>query len=180
MAVECFCGCGRKVKFTRRALNGTGGLVQAQLDGWEAREPALTESGEWTPGLTVFLETGEGIADEMKELTHGGPLRITTSQRDITAWLNQSNAMLKRVAEGDTSAIAELPEPAPAASESVPAASPKPVDPADREARRAEIEAIRAGYESGGEEENACPHCGAVIADPGEYLAHVSSAHGPG
>ena len=110
MAVECFCGCGRKVKFTRRALNGTGGLVQAQLDGWEAREPALTESGEWTPGLTVFLETGEGIADEMKDLTHGGPLRITTSQRDITAWLNESNALLKRVAEGDASAIAGLPE----------------------------------------------------------------------
>lgn len=181
MAVECFCGCGRQVKFTRRALNGTGAMVQGQLDQWEAREPDLTASGEWTPGLTAFLETGEGVAGEMKEMTHGGKLRITASQREITDWINRSNAMLKQVAEGDTSGIAALPEPAvepdEGEAEGAAAAAPAPLTPADREARRAEIEAIRAGYESGEDEENECPECGAVIPDPGEYLAHVSSAH---
>ena len=187
MAVECFCGCGRQVKFTRRALNGTGALVQGQLDQWEAAEPALTESGEWTPGLTAFLETGEGVAGEMKAMTHGGKLRITASQREITDWINRSSAMLKQLAEGDTSGIAALPEPEPGPEDvsetdagADDATSPEPVTAADREARRAEIEAIRAGYEAGEEEVNECPECGAVIPDPGEYLAHVSSAHPAG
>lgn len=185
MAVECFCGCGRQVKFTRRALNGTGAMVQGQLDQWETREPELTESGEWTPGLTAFLETGEGVAGEMKEMTHGGKLRITASQREITDWINRSNAMLKQVAERDTSGIAALPEPEPddvseTDADTGSATSSEPVTPADREARRAEIEAIRAGYESGEEEVNECPECGAVIPDPGEYLAHVSGAHPAG
>jgi hypothetical protein len=121
----------------------------------------------------------------MREMTHGGPLRVTSGQREITAWINRSSALLKEVEAGDTSGIAELPEPEPPAEKGEAEAEESPVEerpppgPVDKAARRAEIEAIRADYEEG-DEESTCPECGAVIPDPGEYLAHVSSEHPAG
>ena len=94
MAVECFCGCGQKVKFSRRAFNGTGRLVRARLNAFDEREETWQATGAWTDNLEEFLGAGEHIDLELQSIAHGGRAELTYSQKAITEWLRTADQIL--------------------------------------------------------------------------------------
>ena len=176
MAAVCFCGCGKKVGLPRRAFNSTGNLVHVQLEAWEESREALEGVGLWRGELRAFVATGEQMEADLKGISHGGPIRLTHPQKEMTQWLLRSREMLIELDEGETAGIAKgLAAPQTAAPPD-PEAEPETTIDA-RAARRAEIEAIRQSYEAD-EADNACPQCGATFDDQGAYLAHIASEHG--
>jgi hypothetical protein len=156
---ECFCGCGAKVKLSRRALNGTGQLVRVQLEGLEQRRPAFEEAGVWEGRLEEYVHEGEAIEQDLQRIVHGGRLRLTYGQREIIEWLNRAKPLF---AEEDPSAAVAA------------AGLAGPDLPAEVLSRRAEIEELREEYE---DEAPVCPECGARFTDNAAYLAHVTGEH---
>jgi hypothetical protein len=182
MAAICFCGCGSKVKLSRRAFNGTGALVRVQLEAWDERQELYEALGLWRSELQEFVSTGEEMDYELQGIAHGGPVALTHPQKAITAWLLRSRSLLAELeaaegmSAGAVDAAAEEPPP-PTTGTPTAEPPPAPTHPAARAARRAEIEAIRASYESD-DGSTACPECGAMFEDQGAYLTHLAAEHG--
>lgn len=86
---ECFCGCGRKVKFTRRAYNGTGRLVAAEYERWRAIGAEGVVDGDLV--LEMLDEGNEHFCD-VQEVVHGGH-PAAANQRAITKWLYKAAAV---------------------------------------------------------------------------------------
>ena len=169
---ECFCGCGRKIRFTRRAMNSTGRLVEVQLGAWKRLRPALQPTPRWPEELRTFLDDGRTMSSEIAAIVHGGPLRLTFSQREITRWLKDSRRRLVEIeSEGPAAppSEAETPQTPPGVAEAqgrdAPPSAAEGAAEGDREEpaedalaqalsaaeRRAELERLRAEYE--GEDE---------------------------
>lgn len=83
---ECFCGCGRKVKFTRRAYNGTGRRIAAEYERWQ-RIGAAGQADDDLVG--EILEEGNEHFGDVQEVVHGGH-PAAANQRAITAWLRRA------------------------------------------------------------------------------------------
>lgn len=80
MMAECFCGCGQKVKFTRRAYNGTGRLIANEYERW--RE--LAAQGGADDDLVVgILDQGDEHFAAVQDVVHGGH-PAAADQRAIT------------------------------------------------------------------------------------------------
>lgn len=173
MATTCYCGCGKKVGFARRAFNGTGALVRVQLDAWEEREGLLRTAGLWRPELDELVGVGKEMDADLLNIAHGGQVRLTYPQKEITKWLLKSRALLVELDSADETVAWEEGGPEPPGSEGGSSA-----DPATSADRRAELDEIRASYEEDESEGIECPDCGASFSDNGAYLAHITEAHG--
>jgi hypothetical protein len=171
MASTCFCGCGSKVKFSRRAFNGTGALVRRQLEAWNEKAEYMRETA-WPYEMAEFVRTGEEMDADLQRIAHGGPVFLTHPQRAITKWLAQSPVLLSKLDAAEALAFAS------ALTEEDEDEGPASLDPEARRAREAEIEAIRQSYESPVADPTACPECGAAFDDNGALLAHVATEHG--
>jgi hypothetical protein len=84
--VDCFCGCGRPVSFTRRSANAMGPKVVRELEDWEAIQGA-TERSE---GVQSFVDEGKWLSGNLKALVHDEQVDSGFSSRKVAKWLRFS------------------------------------------------------------------------------------------
>jgi hypothetical protein len=69
---ECFCGCGRKVKFSRRAPNTSGGRVSEALGKLEAIRADPELRALLDDDFGDFIAEGEGWCEGLAAITLSG------------------------------------------------------------------------------------------------------------
>jgi hypothetical protein len=88
--VECFCGCGRPVSFTRRVANAAGPKVARELRDWEAIQAAIGSETEGSAGVDAFVEEGRRLYTNLRAVVHDELVEPGFSNRKVARWLRFS------------------------------------------------------------------------------------------
>jgi hypothetical protein len=88
--VECFCGCGRSIPFTRRRANAMGPKVARELEDWELMRSAVEHEAERNTGVETFVEEGRRLHANLRASVHGEPVDTDFSHRRVVKWLRFS------------------------------------------------------------------------------------------
>jgi hypothetical protein len=88
--VECFCGCGRPVSFTRRVANAAGPKVARELRDWEAIQAAIGSETEGSAGVDAFVDEGRRLYTNLRAVVHDEPVEPGFSNRKVARWLRFS------------------------------------------------------------------------------------------
>lgn len=94
---ECFCGCGRKVKFRRRNANAWGERVRDELVEWRDLRAVLAEAG--ASELLEFADYGELAYAQLSASVHGERMQKVVSRKQMLRWLDDSQRQMLREAE---------------------------------------------------------------------------------
>jgi hypothetical protein len=94
---ECFCGCGRKVKFTRRNANSWGERVRDELVEWRELRAVLTEAGAGE--LLEFVDYGELAYAQLRASVHDERTQKVISRKQMLRWLDDSQRQMLTEAE---------------------------------------------------------------------------------
>ena len=101
----CFCGCGRKVKLSRRPMNTSGGRVSEALAALQDAVKDPMHSERMPPG---FIEEGEVWREELADIVHGDAHPAQFDVDGMRLWLRnawdiggQIKALDDAVAEGE-------------------------------------------------------------------------------
>lgn len=87
---ECFCGCGRRVRFGRGAPNKSGRTLSDELRFWQAAS-GVAEQVLGADALGEnFLTTGEGYRSQLAAIVHGERELRDLDQRALRRWLHDS------------------------------------------------------------------------------------------
>ena len=99
MAPECFCGCGRRVRFSRRTQNSSGLKVQSELEWWEAYREAVDQTGAELPDTVLdFLSDGLWLHDNLAALVHDeDQIDAGFDTRKVTRWLKFSQTSRRKI-----------------------------------------------------------------------------------
>jgi len=89
---RCFCGCGRKIAFSRRPINTSGKRVSKELAAWELRNRIIREQAPETSrrNIETFIADGVGLRDSLVEIVHGEADPSTFDADTMRAWLQFS------------------------------------------------------------------------------------------
>ena len=88
--VECFCGCGRAIPFTRRRANAMGPKVARELEDWELMQSAVEHGAERHEGVESFVEEGRRLHANLRASVHGEPVDSDFTHRRVAKWLRFS------------------------------------------------------------------------------------------
>ena len=92
MPRECFCGCGRQVRFARRRVSGFGSTVVARVDDLIAAREHLPD--DYDPLLAELVAIGQALARTWQAVAHG-TRQIRGADRILMEnWLEDSSRML--------------------------------------------------------------------------------------
>jgi hypothetical protein len=97
MAKECFCGCGRKVRWGRKRISNALGAQfdkDLRLFRGAADDPAQAEHAA---ELADLVATGEPIRDALRDLVHGTITRDQFDRAAGRAWIKRASDMRGRV-----------------------------------------------------------------------------------
>lgn len=87
---ECFCGCGRRVRFGRGAPHKSGRTLSDELRFWQAAS-GVAEQVLGADALgESFLTTGEGYRSQLAAIVHGERELRDLDQRALRRWLHDS------------------------------------------------------------------------------------------
>src|SRR4051794_8431963 len=87
MAKYCFCGCGQKVPFSRRAMNTSGERVAAALASIDAHARPFLDSQGGSDNLEAFVKAGREFETELADIVHGDTHPSGFPVRDMRRWL---------------------------------------------------------------------------------------------
>src|SRR4051794_14183899 len=66
--MQCFCGCGRKVRFGKRSVNKRGSIINGDL----ADVRMLLSQGMQSPNAEEFVHDGEVLCEALASAVHAG------------------------------------------------------------------------------------------------------------
>ncbi len=95
---ECFCGCGRRVKFSDRPVNTAGRTIETVLERLEVGQRNLPEqtgkplSGEMEGTFLEYTDEGKGLAQRCLATLHDGEAWGQAETRAVREWRKRANA----------------------------------------------------------------------------------------
>jgi hypothetical protein len=97
MAHECFCGCGRRLRFVHARQSKLGGRVLRRVDDLFGAYPQF--GGKAVGVVEEYLARGDALLLHWQALSHGDRL-ITGQDRSATAkWEEECDVLLKIVSK---------------------------------------------------------------------------------
>ena len=99
MATECFCGCGRPIRFSRRSQNASGKKVQGELEWWEAYRETVDQRGAELPHTVLdFMSDGLWLHHNLAALVHDDDqVDANFDNRKVTKWLRYSQSSRRKI-----------------------------------------------------------------------------------
>ncbi len=94
MTHECFCGCGRSLRFQKARLSKLGRRVAKRVDALATARPRF--EGETTGVLDDYRWWGEALVKDWQQLAHGDRM-ITAHDRLATARFEEECDVLLRL-----------------------------------------------------------------------------------
>jgi hypothetical protein len=86
--VECFCGCGRSVRFGRRSANAMGSMVALELERLEEMRAAVGPDARRTIGLSAVILEGRRIYVQLQARVHRGRGDPSFATPEVARWLH--------------------------------------------------------------------------------------------
>jgi hypothetical protein len=92
MPKQCFCGCGRTVRFSKGRASKFGGDVAKRVDELSATKDQVIDTH--VPMLLELIKGGEKLIGDWKHVAHGDRLITGTDRLSTESYLDTSNKML--------------------------------------------------------------------------------------
>jgi hypothetical protein len=92
VAQQCFCGCGRTVRFTKRRASSFGRSVAERVDELIAARTRLPE--DYVPILAEITKVGQELAREWQHIAHGDRLITGGDRLETDAFMQDSERLL--------------------------------------------------------------------------------------